>query len=31
MKMYDQLGDLRRVDLGVKRKGAAVTLIYDLP
>jgi len=31
MKMYDRLGDLRRVDLGVRRKGANVTLTYDLP
>lgn len=31
MSMYDKLGDLRRVDLGVKRKGANVTLTYDLP
>jgi hypothetical protein len=31
MKMYDRLGDLRRVDLGVKRKGQDVTLTYDLP
>ncbi|HUQ01135.1 MAG TPA: hypothetical protein VM261_01510 [Kofleriaceae bacterium] len=31
MKMYDRLGDLRRVDLGVKRKGQNVTLTYDLP
>jgi hypothetical protein len=31
MKMYDKLNDLRRVDLGVRRKGANVTLTYDLP
>ena len=31
MRMYDRLGDLRRVDLGVRRKGANVTLTYDLP
>ena len=31
MKMYDRLADLRRVDLGVRRKNAAVTLTYDLP
>jgi hypothetical protein len=31
MGMYNKLDDLRRVDLGVKRKGANVTLTYDLP
>lgn len=31
MKMYDRLADLRRVDLGIRRKNAAVTLTYDLP
>lgn len=31
MKMYDRMNDLRRVDLGVRRKGTAVTLTYDLP
>jgi type II secretory pathway component PulC len=31
MDMYQQLGDTRRVDLGVRRKSGAVTLIYDLP
>ncbi|MBE7449347.1 MAG: PDZ domain-containing protein [Kofleriaceae bacterium] len=31
MDLYGRMGDLRRVDLGVRRKGAARTLIYDLP
>ncbi len=31
MSMYDKLDGLRRVDLGVRRKGSAVTLTYDLP
>jgi hypothetical protein len=31
MELYARLDDLRRVDLGIKRKGAAQTLIYDLP
>jgi hypothetical protein len=31
MGMYNKLDDLRRVDLGVRRKGASVTLTYDLP
>ena len=31
MQVYGRLDDLRRVDLGIKRKGAAQTLTYDLP
>ncbi len=31
MELYGRLDQTRRVDLGIKRKGAAQTLIYDLP
>ena len=31
MDMYNRLGDLRRVDLGVRGKGGARSLTYDLP
>jgi type II secretory pathway component PulC len=31
MDLYARLDDTRRVDLGVNRKGASTTLIYDLP
>jgi type II secretory pathway component PulC len=31
MEIYGRLDDVRRVDLGIKRKGAAQTLTYDLP
>lgn len=31
MELYARLDDTRRVDLGIKRKGATQTLVYDLP